>query len=130
MFFLAAALLSCALALVYTSAIAVEETFGIQTPKPRGGSLEYSFPLTPPSLIPDPMQNLFRDPPTVLGNTVEKDTRIFPYLGIGFGNGVTGDVNQQILQQRYLQGLSSSSFSGLHNGLIPNEVQLGIRLPF
>ena len=56
-----------------------------------------------------------------------------PYIGLGFSGGETTDVNRTAARQSQLQ--SSVQQDRLLNdilgkSLVPNEFQLGIRIPF
>jgi hypothetical protein len=77
--------------------------------------------------------NLFSQPATLAGRYTMSGATVIPYIGLGFGGGETSDVNRTVDRQSALQ--SSIQQDRLMNDvlgktLVPNEFQLGIRIPF
>jgi hypothetical protein len=77
--------------------------------------------------------NLFSEPATLTGRYTMNGSIVIPYIGLGFGGGETTDVNRTVVRQSALQ--SSIQQDRLMNDvlgktLVPNEFQLGIRIPF
>ena len=72
---------------------------------------------------------LFRDVPSLSGRYSAGDMTILPYIGAGFGAGYNSQLdraftpNSQPQQNLNLGGLSGQT-------LVPNEFQMGIRIPF
>jgi hypothetical protein len=121
-------------------------------PNPTRG--EESLPVTPvPSVltVPAPVtnssssllpstalssgatNNVFSQPPTLAGRYTMNGSTVIPYIGLGFGGGETTDVNRTAARQSMLQ--SSVQQDRLLNdvlgkSLVPNEFQVGIRIPF
>ncbi len=67
--------------------------------------------------------NVFRQPPVITGRYSLHGQTILPYLGAGFSAGGTTDTNSTIFQDRLFQ-------ESLKNTMIPNEFQMGLRIPF
>ena len=91
------------------------------------------------SLLPSPAlssgttNNVFSQPPTLTGRYTMNGSTVIPYIGLGFGGGETTDVNRTAARQSMLQ--SSVQQDRLLNdvlgkSLVPNEFQVGIRIPF
>jgi hypothetical protein len=121
-------------------------------PNPTHG--DESLPVTPvPSVltVPAPVTNssssllpstalssgatntVFSQPPTLAGRYTMNGSTVIPYIGLGFGGGETTDVNRTAARQSMLQ--SSVQQDRLLNdvlgkSLVPNEFQVGIRIPF
>jgi len=77
--------------------------------------------------------NVFSQPPTLAGRYTMNGSTVIPYIGLGFGGGETTDVNRTAARQSMLQ--SSVQQDRLLNdvlgkSLVPNEFQVGIRIPF
>jgi hypothetical protein len=72
---------------------------------------------------------LFHDVPALTGQYSVQDMTLMPYIGAGFGGGFISDLDRAL-------GLNSSleNNPGFRNPLsqtmTPNELQLGIRVPF
>lgn len=80
-----------------------------------------------------PVENLviLRTLPTVSKQILLGGTTLLPYIGAGFGGGYVTELDRSL---NSASSISSNTFnSGLKNisqGLLPNEVQLGVRFPF
>jgi hypothetical protein len=77
--------------------------------------------------------NVFSQPPTLAGRYTMNGSTVIPYIGLGFGGGETTDANRTAARQSVLQ--SSAQQDRLLNdvlgkSLVPNEFQVGIRIPF
>lgn len=74
--------------------------------------------------------SLLRNVPTLSKRYSVRGTTLVPYVGAGFGSGYASDLDRSLnaapLSAPYDSGLRSL----FGQSLIPNEVQLGIRLPF
>ena len=61
-------------------------------------------------------------------------TTLMPYIGAGFGGGYVTEFDRSLHASPSLSSSSSSTNAGLRSlfgpHLIPNEVHLGIRVPF
>lgn len=92
------------------------------------------LPILPSSdLSSGATNNVFSQPPTLAGRYTVNGSTVMPYIGVGFSGGETTDVNRTAARQSQLQ--SSVQQDRLLNdvlgkNLIPNEFQLGIRIPF
>jgi hypothetical protein len=86
-------------------------------------------PIGAPLLEPSAASTIFRDLPSLSGRYIVGQTTILPYVGAGFGNGYTSELNRSMDR-----GSSLPSDPGLRNlfgpSLTPNEFQMGIRIPF
>ncbi|MBV6468445.1 MAG: hypothetical protein NBKEAIPA_00310 [Nitrospirae bacterium] len=74
-------------------------------------------------------QNVFRQTPTLSGRLQISEQTLLPFVGAGFGGGYVTERDRaigpapSILQQSILG-------DSLSRGMMPNEFQLGIRIPF
>jgi hypothetical protein len=80
-------------------------------------------------LTNDQRSDLFRQAPTLSGRLRVSEQTLIPYVGAGFGGGYVTERDralspQPILPQQNLFGES------LGKGMMPNEFQMGIRIPF
>lgn len=79
--------------------------------------------------IPDQSSRLLREPPTITGEIHVGDHTLIPYLGAGFGGGYATERDRMLgsdptLQQKNILG------NGNGSGYLPNEFQMGLRIPF
>lgn len=117
-----------ALVLIYSSttlatAILVGNSAGIFSLQENAGTDVAITPVTPPT------SSLFRDVPALGGRYSLGDMTFIPYLGAGFGAGYTSELDRAFaphLQPQ--QNLNIGGQSG--QSMIPNEFQMGIRIPF
>jgi hypothetical protein len=89
--------------------------------------------LSSPTLSSSVTNHLFSQPATLAGPYTMNGSTVIPYIGVGFGGGETTDVNRTVARQSALQ--SSTQQDPLMNDVlrktfVPNEFQLGIRIPF
>lgn len=72
--------------------------------------------------------------PTISAQFAVGRTTMIPYLGAGFGGGYATEFDRSLHTLPVTASGLSSTTVGLRNlfgpHLVPNEVQLGIRLPF
>ncbi|WP_447985610.1 hypothetical protein [Nitrospira sp. Nam74] len=92
-----------------------------------------SLVLSSTTLSSSVTNNLFSQPATLAGRYTMNGSTVMPYIGLGFGGGETTDVNRTVARQSGLQ--SSIQQDRLMNDVlgktfVPNEFQLGIRIPF
>lgn len=86
-----------------------------------------------PSTAPPPSVGFgatrFQDVPSISGEYQVGGNTIIPYLGAGFGNGYASDLDRSLNSGPPAMGdLSLRNLLGPN--LIPNEVRMGIRIPF
>ena len=77
--------------------------------------------------------NVFSQPPTLGGRYTVNGSTVIPYIGLGFGGGETTDVNRTAARQSILQNSVQQDRllnDVLGKSLVPNEFQVGIRIPF
>lgn len=74
-------------------------------------------------------RSLFPDLPVLTTRYGSGSHAFLPFLGVGFGHGETADVTRQIFNDSAVQGAPSVQRL-LGNNLMPNEFQVGIRIPF
>lgn len=95
---------------------------------------DFSLPaLSSPTLSSSVANHLFSQPATLAGRYTMNGSTVIPYIGVGFGGGETMDVSRTVARHSVLQ--SSTQQDSLMNDvlrktLVPNEFQLGIRIPF
>jgi hypothetical protein len=72
--------------------------------------------------------------PSVSKQILVGGTTFLPYIGAGFGGGYATEFDRSLHAEPFSSSPSSSTNAGLRSlfgqHLIPNEVQLGIRVPF
>ncbi len=95
------------------------------TETPSVSTVTPAQPLTTPSTT-----NVYRDLPTITGRYSVGETTLLPYLGAGFGNGYASDLDRSL--NGVTSGLGDASLRNLFGpqNLAPNEVRMGIRIPF
>jgi hypothetical protein len=77
--------------------------------------------------------NVFSHPPTLAGRYTVNGSTVIPYIGLGFGRGETTDINRTAARESILQNSVQQDRllnDVLGKSLVPNEFQLGIRIPF
>jgi hypothetical protein len=84
-------------------------------------------------LTPGTDTPLFRQPPTFSSGVGSRPSLLVPYLGLGFSRGTTTDLSGTMMRES-AQQMSLQDERLLRDmvgkSVMPNEVQLGIRLPF
>jgi hypothetical protein len=103
----------------------------LTVPAPVTNSSSSLLPST--ALSSGATNNVFSQPPTLAGRYTMNGSTVIPYIGLGFGGGETTDVNrtaarQSMLQSSVLQDRLLNDVLG--KSLVPNEFQVGIRIPF
>ncbi len=79
--------------------------------------------------VNDRRQDIFRQTPTLSGRLHVSEQTLIPYVGAGFGGGYVTERDRalgpsSVFPQQNLLGES------LGKGMMPNEFQMGIRIPF
>lgn len=85
--------------------------------------------LSPPPAMNDRSQDIIRQTPTLSGRLQLSEQTLIPYVGAGFGGGFVTERDRalgpsSVFPQQNLLGES------LGKGMMPNEFQMGIRIPF
>lgn len=77
----------------------------------------------------DPRSDLFRQAPTLSGRLRVSEQTLIPYIGAGFGGGFVTERDRALNPMPVLpqQNLLGDSWG---KGMMPNEFQMGIRIPF
>jgi len=89
----------------------------------RAGANIAARPVTPP------ISSLFRDVPSLSEHNSVREIRILPYIGAGFGAGYTSELDRTLAPNVPPQ--HNLNLGGqLGQSMVPNEFQLGIRIPF
>ncbi len=85
--------------------------------------------VSPLSLPNDSRSDLFRQAPTLSGRLRVSEQTLIPYIGAGFGGGYVTERDRALSPQPVLpqQNLFGESMG---KGMMPNEFQMGIRIPF
>lgn len=82
---------------------------------------------TPPLI--SSRSSLFRDVPSVSGRYSVGDMTFLPYIGAGFGSGYTSELDRAFAPN--LPPQQNTNVGGpLGPSMVPNEFQMGIRIPF
>ena len=84
-------------------------------------------PLAP--ALPDQRADLFRQSPVLSGRLRVSEQTLIPYIGAGFGGGYVTERDRALIPQPTLpqQNLFGESMG---KSMMPNEFQMGIRIPF
>lgn len=80
-----------------------------------------------------PVENvvILRTLPTMSKQILVGGTTLLPYIGAGFGGGYLTELDRSLNSASSISStMVNSSLKNLSQGLLPNEVQLGIRFPF
>ncbi|MGC4095588.1 MAG: hypothetical protein QM706_00580 [Nitrospira sp.] len=80
-----------------------------------------------------PVENaaILRALPTVSKKILVGGTTLLPYIGAGFGGGYVTELDRSLNSASSISSNTiNSSLKNLSQGLLPNEVQMGIRFPF
>lgn len=109
--------------------LAFSEEFTIDSPTwtvLRGQSTP-AAPTYTPAL--DPNRNIMRQAPALSGRFQLKDQTFIPFIGAGFGGGYTTDRDRALGSNwpQQNQTLSGDTFG---KNMMPNEVNMGFRIPF
>jgi hypothetical protein len=85
------------------------------------------------SILPGQSNRLFSQPPTLSSRYTLQGTTLMPYIGLGFNGGNLRDSSGTLIPQSGLAGSLQDDRllrDGLGRTAMPNEFQLGIRIPF
>jgi hypothetical protein len=89
----------------------------------RAGPMGATKPVTPSA------GSLFRDVPSLSERYSVREMRFLPYIGAGFGAGYTSELDRTLAPNVPPQ--HNLNLGGqLGQSMVPNEFQLGIRIPF
>jgi hypothetical protein len=122
--------------LVYAGATAwggeieiLSEGWPLNLSPPTSKTVEQTQGVPRANPIPDQSSRLLREPPTITGEIRVGDQTLIPYLGAGFGGGYATEQDRMLgsdptLQQKNILG------NGNGSGYLPNEFQMGLRIPF
>ena len=73
--------------------------------------------------------SLFRDVPSLSGHFLTGDRTFLPYIGAGFGAGYNSELDRTFAPN--LQPQQNLNLGGRPGqNMVPNEFQMGIRIPF
>ena len=96
----------------------------------RTGDRQEASPVDPRFVpIPDRSQTLMREPPTIHGELRFGEQTLIPYVGAGFGGGYVTERDRMLGSDPALQNKNILG-DGTGKGYVPNEFQMGIRIPF
>ncbi|MET0515492.1 MAG: hypothetical protein ABW047_09235 [Nitrospiraceae bacterium] len=109
--------------------VAFSEEFTIDSPTwtvLRGQSTLGDPTYAPPL---NPNQNIMRQAPALTGRFQLKDQTFIPFIGVGLGGGYTTD-RDRALGSNWLQQNQTLSGDMFGKNMMPNEVNMGFRIPF
>lgn len=124
----AALSLTIALVLMHAERTLASSTFvgnstGIYSLEKDAGSDTATTPVTPSA------NSLFRDVPSLSGRYSAGGMTLLPYIGAGFGAGYSSELNRAFAPNPEPQ--QNLNLGGpLGQKMVPNEFQMGIRIPF
>ena len=72
---------------------------------------------------------LYHDLPSITGEYTVRGTKLMPYVGAGFGNGYSSDLDRALNRGTAVQS-DTSTGSFLGPNMTPNELRMGIQIPF
>ena len=105
------------------SSTLVGNSTGIHSLQKDAGSDSATVPVTPSA------NSLYRDVPSLSGRYSAGGMTLLPYIGAGFGAGYSSELNRALAPNpEPQQNLNLGGLSG--QSLVPNEFQMGIRIPF
>jgi hypothetical protein len=125
--FLAASLFCASLAVMAGTATAVDPLQDF----PALSGLRSQHAAQSPGTSPEAAtkQDIVRPAPSISGRLQLRDQTLLPFVGAGFGAGYASDRDRALGSD--LSSPSSGLFgNGLTKGLMPNEFQMGVRIPF
>ncbi len=74
---------------------------------------------------------ILRTLPTMSKEILVGGTTLLPYIGAGFGGGYLTELDRSLNSASSISSNTiNPSLKNLSQGLLPNEVQMGIRFPF
>ncbi|HJR76428.1 MAG TPA: hypothetical protein VJ805_05615 [Nitrospiraceae bacterium] len=81
-----------------------------------------------PASSMDPNRTVFRQAPALTGRFELNDQTFFPFIGAGFGGGYTNDRDRALGSNGLFHNPTQSGDLG--KNMMPNEFNLGLRIPF
>lgn len=78
--------------------------------------------------LPDQSTRLLREPPSLTGEVHIGSQTLMPYVGAGFGGGYATERDRMLGPDPTLQKSILGNTNG--GGYLPNEFQMGLRIPF
>jgi hypothetical protein len=81
-----------------------------------------------PGLAGDQNRNVFRQAPALTGRFELNNQTFFPFVGAGFGGGYTNDRDRALGSNGLFHNPAQSGDLG--KNMMPNEFNLGLRIPF
>jgi hypothetical protein len=120
--------LTVALALIHTDGTFAASTLagksaGVFSLQENTGTGVTTLPVTPST------GSVFRDVPAVSGRYSAGSMTFLPYIGAGFGAGYNSELDRTFAPN--LQPQQNLNAGGLQGqSMVPNEFQMGIRIPF
>ncbi len=87
-----------------------------------------SFSNREPSSPLDQNRNVVRQAPALTGRFQLKDQTLIPFIGAGFGGGYTNDRDRALGSNGLFHNPAQSGDLG--RNMMPNEFNLGLRIPF
>jgi hypothetical protein len=100
----------------------------INTPSWSSLRLNQSSSVLDPSTGPDPNGSVVRQAPALTGRFQLNDRTFIPFIGAGFGGGYTNDRDRALGSNGLFHNPAQSGDLG--RNMMPNEVNLGLRIPF
>ena len=124
-----AAVFVLAMSCLTVRSLAFGEEFTIDSPTwtVLRGQSTLAGPTSMPPL--DPNQNIMRQAPSLTGRFQLNDQAFIPFIGAGFGGGYATD-RDRALGSNWLQQNQTLSGDTFGRNMMPNEVNMGFRIPF
>jgi hypothetical protein len=91
--------------------------------RPQAGTSALDLPSTA-----DQSRSVFRQAPALTGRFELNNQTFFPFIGAGFGGGYTNDRDRALGSNGLFHNPAQSGDLG--KNMMPNEFNLGLRIPF
>ncbi|MBI4000447.1 MAG: hypothetical protein HY348_01520 [Nitrospira defluvii] len=122
-------LLGTGLLVVIWAGVAFAENPLNELPAWSASRIQSPSALPQPPTVNDRGQDIIRQTPTLSGRLQLSEQTLIPYVGAGFGGGFVTERDRalgpsSVFPQQNILGES------LGKGMMPNEFQMGIRIPF
>lgn len=121
-------LISCVALALCGPRISLGEDTSLDTPSWSGLRLNGNSSVIDLSSPADPNRNVVRQAPALTGRFQFNDQTFIPFIGAGFGGGYANDRDRALGSNGLFHNPAQSGDLG--KNMMPNEFNLGLRIPF